>query len=80
LAVDGQVKRRLFFIGKGFYLEEDFVMEVRNPVFNKRGTIDCEINHPVYGWIPFTASPDDCEDHGRAIYDALYNVSAPYIE
>lgn len=34
-------------------------MEFRNPVFNEFGTIDCEINHPVYGWIPTTASPTD---------------------
>lgn len=34
-------------------------MDYRNPAYNHRGTIDCEINHPVYGWIPFTADPDD---------------------
>jgi len=44
--------------------------EIRNVKRNKRGTIDCEINHPRFGWIPFTASPDDCEAHGRAIHDA----------
>ena len=31
----------------------------RNPFFNNIGTIDCEIEHPVFGWIPFTCSPDD---------------------
>jgi hypothetical protein len=41
-------------------------MEIRNPIYNVFGTIDCEINHPDYGWIPFTASPDDRPD----IYDA----------
>lgn len=34
--------------------------------------IDCEINHPRYGWIPFTASPDDVEAHGREVFDALF--------
>lgn len=46
-------------------------MEFRNPQFsNAEGTaIDVEINHPRFGWIPFTATPYDYEDHGRAIYD-----------
>jgi hypothetical protein len=33
--------------------------------------IDCEINHPAYGWIPFTASPEDVEAHGRELFAAL---------
>ena len=45
-------------------------MEFRNPVYNRHGTIDCEVNHPKFGWIPFTASPDDPEDVGKAIYAA----------
>lgn len=44
--------------------------EVRNPVFNGRGGIDCEIKHPKFGWIPFSAQPDDPEPHGREIYAA----------
>ena len=43
-------------------------MAYRNAIFTKTGLIDCEINHPVYGWIPFTASPDDVEKHGRNLY------------
>ena len=34
-------------------------MEYRKPKYNSNGTIDCEINHPEYGWIPFTAHPED---------------------
>lgn len=45
-------------------------MEIRNPTFTYDGLIDCEINHPKYGWIPFTANPEDPEDHGRAIFQA----------
>lgn len=45
-------------------------MEIRNPAFNAWGTIDCEINHPAYGWIPFTADPNDVEQHGREIHAA----------
>lgn len=36
-------------------------MEFKNEKYNRRGTIDCEINHPVYGWLPTTLSPDDPE-------------------
>lgn len=55
-------------------------MNFRNAVFNRAGTIDCEVEHPVYGWIPFTASPDDPEEHGREIYArALEADPAPYV-
>lgn len=44
--------------------------ECRNPVRISESAINLELNHPVYGWIPFTASPDDVELHGREIYEA----------
>ena len=34
-------------------------MEFRNPEYNEHGTIDCEINHPDYGWIPHTIPADE---------------------
>lgn len=43
-------------------------MEAKNAKYNADGTIDLEINHLQYGWIPFTASPEDSEEHGRALY------------
>jgi hypothetical protein len=46
-------------------------MKIRNAIHTAYGSIDCEIEHPVYGWIPFTASPDDAEEHGRQIYADL---------
>ena len=54
-------------------------MEFRNSQYNHAGTIDCEINHAVYGWIPFTASPNDPEQHGRDIFEAVKDIAAPYI-
>lgn len=56
-------------------------MNYRNPVFNENQTIDCEIEHPEYGWIPFTADPNDVEEHGRAIYaELIANADiAPYV-
>lgn len=43
-------------------------MEYRNTKRSSVKTVDCEINHPVYGWIPFTASANDTEQYGRDIY------------
>ena len=40
----------------------------RNAVMSEDGRIDCEINHPTYGWIPFTADPNDQEQHGRELH------------
>lgn len=45
-------------------------MNTRNPKSNAGNAIDMEIEHPVYGWIPFTASPDDVEELGRALHAA----------
>jgi hypothetical protein len=43
-------------------------MKMRNITWNDVGTIDCEIEHPVHGWIPFTADPNDVESHGREAF------------
>src|SRR3990167_495188 len=45
-------------------------MQTRNLKYNRSGTVDMEIEHPVYGWLPFTASPNDSEQHGRELYAA----------
>jgi hypothetical protein len=34
-------------------------MNYRNPQLLANGGIDCEIEHPVHGWIPFTCNVDD---------------------
>jgi ActR/RegA family two-component response regulator len=52
------------------------MMEVRNPVYNKFGTIDCEIEHPKFGWIKFTASPND---NAKIHAAALAKNPAPYV-
>lgn len=59
--------------------------ECRNPSYNADGvTIDLEIKHPVFGWVPFTASPADVEAHGRAIHqaalDGQFGNIAPYVQ
>jgi hypothetical protein len=58
-------------------------MEARNLRYNWLGTVDMEINHSTYGWIPFTASPEDTEEHGRTLYaqalDGDFGAIAPYV-
>lgn len=47
--------------------------ELRNAFYSSstNEVIDCEFNHPSFGWIPFTAHVNDPELHGRDIYDQL---------
>ena len=53
---------------------------IRAPIYNKSGGIDCEINHPRLGWIPFTARADDPEPNGVEIYKATLSAGpAAYI-
>lgn len=42
-------------------------MAYRNPFRNIYGTIDLELQHPKWGWIPYTASPDDSAEGCRAL-------------
>lgn len=47
-------------------------MEYRNPKHNAFGGIDCEILHPDFGWLSFTATPGDT---GAAFdVEALYTT------
>jgi hypothetical protein len=46
------------------------MMQAKNPKFVNAGKtlIDLIVTHPIFGEIPFTASPDDVEDHGRDLF------------
>lgn len=59
------------------------MMNYRNPVFTADGRIDCEIQHPVYGWIPFTVDPADSgAKFDVAALDAAIRAAggiAPYV-
>lgn len=46
-------------------------MNYRNPRWNAGGTIDCEIDHPELGWVPFTANPADPQRHGVELYEEI---------
>lgn len=38
-------------------------MNYRNAKYiDNEGRIDCEIEHPVYGWIPYTLDPNDTDN------------------
>ena len=53
-------------------------MQIRSAKHTNDGRIDCEILHPAYGWIPFTADNNDVESFGRAVYsEALALGPAP---
>jgi hypothetical protein len=43
-------------------------MNAKNPKHTSDQTIDLDIEHPEFGWIPFTASPNDVEEKGRDLY------------
>lgn len=30
-------------------------------IINEKGWVNCEINHPEYGWIPYTLDPSDTD-------------------
>jgi hypothetical protein len=59
-------------------------MNYRNARHIANGLIDCEIEHPIYGWIPFTCNPSD---NGAAfdvvaLYDAMVSDvnTAAYVQ
>lgn len=46
-------------------------MNYRNAKDLGDGRFNCEIDHPVHGWVPFTADANDVEQHGRDIHAAI---------
>ena len=46
-------------------------MDIKDLKYNAAGTVDMQIFHPTYRWIPFTASPDDVMPHGKVIYQEV---------
>ena len=55
-------------------------MNYRNPIYTKNGMIDCEINHAIYGWIPFTCDPNDtgAQFDTVALFSEMQPHAAPY--
>lgn len=54
-------------------------MQIRNPIWSGKDMINVEMDHPVYGWIPCTLSPDD--RNTSALYAiAMDGDIAPYLD
>jgi len=53
-------------------------MHYRNPTWSAEDAIDIELEHPEYGWIPFTCTPRDNLEFGRLLYDEIL-ASGVYI-
>lgn len=47
----------------------------RNASYTEDGSIDLEVNHPTFGWIPFCARSDDSEQHGVDLFNRLNGSS-----
>lgn len=56
-------------------------MNYRNPIYCENGWIDCEIDHPEYGWIPFTCDPNDTGAlfDTAALFEEMKPYAAPYV-
>lgn len=54
------------------------MMKYRGAKYNENGTINVEINHPQFGWLWFTANPNDPEPHGRQIFEDLKDEAEPF--
>jgi hypothetical protein len=53
-------------------------MEYRKPKLTKDDAVDCEINHPVYGWVPYTAVDDPNDPLMREVYKKARKTAEPY--
>ena len=57
-------------------------MQARSLKFNHLGSVDMEINHERYGWIPYTAQPNDIEASCTEFYNKAmageFGEIAPY--
>jgi hypothetical protein len=56
-------------------------MNYRNPIYIKNGWIDCEIEHPEHGWIPFSCDPNDkgALFDTAALFAEMQPHAAPYV-
>lgn len=59
------------------------IVTAKNGIYNENGSVNCLAHFEGFdGFIPFTASPDDSEEHGRQIYADLkagkYGQVAPF--
>lgn len=60
------------------------IKECKNAVYvtEDRKVIDVEINHPAYGWIPYTLNPDDTDQtiNNDDLLKLIGRKIAPFVE
>ena len=56
-------------------------MNYQSPKLLENGWIECEIEHPEYGWIPFTCDPNDTGAlfDTAALFAEMQPHAAPYV-
>ena len=54
-------------------------MNYRNAKHISEGRIDCEIEHPMHGWIPYTLNPEDIKNDDLLASMALADDVAAYV-
>ena len=54
-------------------------MNYRNAKHISEGRIDCEIEHPMHGWIPYTLNPADIKNDDLLASMALADDVAAYV-
>lgn len=52
----------------------------RNPKWTTQDTIEVEVEHDEFGWIPFNATPYDEFAHGRELFELLSTTYADQVE
>ncbi|OKP66778.1 hypothetical protein BTE77_31380 [Ensifer adhaerens] len=58
------------------------MMEFRNAFFSRpnEAAIDMEVNHPEFGWMPFTATAHSPDDYNRELFAAAKaGTVSPYV-
>jgi hypothetical protein len=55
-------------------------MKYRNPRYIDDNHIDCEVEHPEYGWVPFTCNPNDtgAAFNTAALFEEMKLYALPY--
>ena len=56
-------------------------MDYRNAKHISGGRIDCEVNHPIHGWVPYTLDPADTDQtvDNAALLTAIGNGATEYV-
>ena len=59
-----------------FNTNADGSFQFRNAQHYRDNTVECEVNHKEFGWIPFLAAANDDQEYGRELYRQLVEEHA----